>query len=167
MHVLPEQVHTGSIRVAWWCFAQKRACRQHKHRDIAQRADRMRLRLARQEIYTFRILSWIAPISRPEAAELRQRLGLTRKWARQQWADALKLIFVHWIDQYQAGDMSGYKSTRLAMSDMVKSLERDPQLESLLANRKRELGINVDSGRRLGAELAFSHGIGKGRGIGI
>ncbi|TPJ45408.1 Ti-type conjugative transfer relaxase TraA, partial [Mesorhizobium sp. B2-7-1] len=69
--------------------------------------------------------------------------------------------------QYQAGDMSGYKSTRSAMSDMAKSLERDPQLESLLANRKRELGINVESGRRLGAELAFSHGIGKGRGIGI
>ncbi|MBZ9709313.1 Ti-type conjugative transfer relaxase TraA [Mesorhizobium sp. ESP7-2] len=69
--------------------------------------------------------------------------------------------------QYQAGDMSGYKSTRSAMSDMAKSLERDPQLESLLANRKRELGIHVDSGRRLGAELAFSHGIGKGRGVGI
>lgn len=70
-------------------------------------------------------------------------------------------------EQYQAGDMSGYKSTRLAMSDMAKSLERDPQLESVLANRKRELGINVDSSRRLGAELAFSHGIGTRRGIGI
>ncbi|ARP68337.1 Ti-type conjugative transfer relaxase TraA (plasmid) [Mesorhizobium sp. WSM1497] len=70
-------------------------------------------------------------------------------------------------DQYQAGDMSGYKSTRLAMSNMAKSLERDPQLESLLANRKRELGINVESGRRFGAELAFNHGIGRGRGIGI
>ncbi|BAB48437.1 Ti-type conjugative transfer relaxase TraA [Mesorhizobium japonicum] len=69
--------------------------------------------------------------------------------------------------QYQAGDMSGYKSTRSAMSDMAKSLERDPQLESLLANRKRELGIKIDSGRRLGAELAFSHGIGKGRGLGL
>ncbi|MDX8456014.1 Ti-type conjugative transfer relaxase TraA [Mesorhizobium sp. VK9D] len=69
--------------------------------------------------------------------------------------------------QYQAGDMSGYKSTRSAMSDMAKSLERDPQLESLLANRKRELGIHVNSGHRLGAELAFSYGIGRGRGIGI
>ncbi|RWD94243.1 Ti-type conjugative transfer relaxase TraA [Mesorhizobium sp.] len=69
--------------------------------------------------------------------------------------------------QYQVGDMSGYKSTRAAMSDMAKSLERDPQLESLLANRKRELGIHTDSGRRLAAELAFSHGIGRGRGIGI
>ncbi|TIP35938.1 MAG: Ti-type conjugative transfer relaxase TraA, partial [Mesorhizobium sp.] len=67
-------------------------------------------------------------------------------------------------EQYQAGDMSGYKSTRMALSDMAKSLERDPQLESLLANRKRELGIHTDSGRRVGAELAFSHGIGRGQG---
>ena len=43
--------------------------------------------------------------------------------------------------QYQAGDMSGYKATRSAMGDMAKSLERDPQLESILANRKQELGI--------------------------
>ncbi|QPC93008.1 Ti-type conjugative transfer relaxase TraA [Mesorhizobium sp. INR15] len=69
--------------------------------------------------------------------------------------------------QYQAGDMSGYKSTRSAMSDMAKSLERDPQLESLLANRKHDLGIHTDSGRNLASELAFSHGIGRGRGIGI
>ncbi|WP_095200246.1 Ti-type conjugative transfer relaxase TraA [Mesorhizobium carmichaelinearum] len=69
--------------------------------------------------------------------------------------------------QYRVGDMSGYKSTRLAMGDMAKSLERDPQLESLLANRKRDLGIHTDSGRSLATELAFSHGIGRGRGIGI
>ena len=71
--------------------------------------------------------------------------------------------------QYQAGDMSGYRSTRAAMGDMAKSLERDPQLESLLANRKRELGISFESSRRLGQELAFTHGldIGRGRGLGI
>jgi Ti-type conjugative transfer relaxase TraA len=71
--------------------------------------------------------------------------------------------------QYQAGDMSGYKATRSAMGDMAKSLERDPQLESILANRKQDLGIGIDSGRRLGIELAFSHGIdlGRGRGLGL
>jgi len=73
--------------------------------------------------------------------------------------------------QYQAGDMSGYKSTRSAMGDMAKSLERDPQLESILEGRKRDLGIGIgiDSGRRLGLELAFTHGIdlGRGRGIGL
>jgi Ti-type conjugative transfer relaxase TraA len=71
--------------------------------------------------------------------------------------------------QFQTGDMSGYKATRWAMGDMAKSLERDPQLESILANRKRELGIAFESGRRLGHELAFTHGIdlGRGRGLGI
>jgi hypothetical protein len=71
------------------------------------------------------------------------------------------------LRQYQAGDISGYKATRSAMGDMARSLERDPQLESILANRKRELGIAFESGRRLGLELAFSHGIDLGRGRGI
>ena len=66
-------------------------------------------------------------------------------------------------------DMSGCRSTRSAMGDMARSLERDPQLESILANRKRELGISFETGRRLGLELAFTHGIdlGRGRGLGI
>jgi hypothetical protein len=71
--------------------------------------------------------------------------------------------------QYQAGDMPGYNATRSAMGAMAKSLERDPQLESILASRKKDLGIAFESGRRLGQELAFAHGIdlGRGRGIGI
>ncbi len=71
--------------------------------------------------------------------------------------------------QYQTGDMSGYKATRAAMGDMAKSLERDPQLESILAGRKAELGIQIETGRRLGAALAFAHGIdlGRGRGLGL
>jgi len=73
------------------------------------------------------------------------------------------------LRQYRAGDIARYKATRSAMGDMAKSLERDPQLESILANRKRELGIAFESGRRLGQELAFTHGIdlGRGRGLGI
>jgi len=71
--------------------------------------------------------------------------------------------------QYQAGDISGYRATRSAMGDMAKSLERDLQLESILEGRKRDLGISFESGRRLGLELAFTHGIdlGRGRDIGL
>ncbi len=73
--------------------------------------------------------------------------------------------------QYEAGDMSGFKATKRAMGDMVNSLQRDPQLESMLAIRKKELGIggDIDSGRSLGRALAFSHGLdlGRGRGIGL
>jgi len=55
------------------------------------------------------------------------------------------------------------------MGDMAKSLQRDPRLESLLANRKAALGIEFEYGRRLSAALALSHGIdlGRGRGIGL
>ncbi|MDE2493870.1 MAG: Ti-type conjugative transfer relaxase TraA, partial [Alphaproteobacteria bacterium] len=71
--------------------------------------------------------------------------------------------------QYQTGNMSGYKATRAAMGDMAKSLARDPQLESILENRKSALGIEMETGRRLGQELAFNHGIdiGRGRSIGF
>ena len=64
--------------------------------------------------------------------------------------------------------MAGRKAIHSEMAAMAKSLERDPQMESILAIRKAELGITIDTGRRLGAELAFNHGIdfGRGRGIG-
>ena len=68
---------------------------------------------------------------------------------------------------YQAGDMSSQKALRGEMAAMVKSLQRDPQMESILAARKQELGIAFSSGRSLGAELAFNHGIDLGRGLGI
>ena len=83
----------------------------------------------------------------------------------QRWQE-LKQTSQH---QYQAGDMSGCRATRSAMGDMARGLERDPQMESILANRKRELGISFETGRQLGHELAFAHGIdlGRGRGLGI
>ncbi|MBJ3764275.1 Ti-type conjugative transfer relaxase TraA [Maribius pontilimi] len=70
-------------------------------------------------------------------------------------------------EQYRAGDYTGYHASRKAMSDMARSLQRDPQLESLLANRKRDLGISSDMGRRLGEALAFSHGLELGRSRGL
>ena len=52
------------------------------------------------------------------------------------------------------------------MGDMARSLERDPQMESILANRKRELGISYETGKQAagsGHKLAFAHGIDLGR----
>jgi Ti-type conjugative transfer relaxase TraA len=73
--------------------------------------------------------------------------------------------------QYAAGNYSGYRAAREEMGNMAMSLERDPQMESLLKGRKRQLGISMDfdSGMRLGQQLAFSHGLdlGRGRGLGL
>jgi len=69
---------------------------------------------------------------------------------------------------YQVGDVERRKAIQTQMAGMAKSLERDPQMESILAARKAQLGITIETGRRLGAELAFNHGIdwGRRRGLG-
>jgi len=71
--------------------------------------------------------------------------------------------------KYAAGDYSGYRAARVEMGNMAMSLERDAQMESLLEGRKKQLGIDMDfdSGMRLGRQLALSHGLGRGRGIGL
>jgi Ti-type conjugative transfer relaxase TraA len=66
--------------------------------------------------------------------------------------------------QYAAGDYSGHRSIRAEMGNMVAGLERDPQLESLLEGRKRDLGISFESGMGISRDLALSHGLGLGRG---
>ena len=75
----------------------------------------------------------------------------------------------HREEMLRDGDHRGAKRVAQDMAGMAKSLERDPQLESLLANRKAELGIGMTSGRSLGGALAFRHGLdlGRGRGLGI
>ena len=67
------------------------------------------------------------------------------------------------------GQDLGYKAARSQMGDMANSLQRDPQLESLLAGRRKDLGIggDFDTGMGIGKDLALSHGLGLGRGIGL
>ncbi|MEG3086743.1 Ti-type conjugative transfer relaxase TraA [Sphingomonas sp. PB4P5] len=68
---------------------------------------------------------------------------------------------------YGSGDYERRRVLQDDMRGMAKSLERDPQMESILANRKQQLGIQFETGRKLGAELAFNHGIDLDRGLGI
>jgi len=69
---------------------------------------------------------------------------------------------------YVTGDVESRKAFQTQMAGMARSLERDPQVESILAARKAQLGITIETGRKLGAELAFNYGIdwGRGRGLG-
>ncbi|MFE3839497.1 AAA family ATPase, partial [Pseudogemmobacter sonorensis] len=69
--------------------------------------------------------------------------------------------------RYAAGDYSGHRAARTEMGNMAMSLERDAQMDSLLRGRKQELGIEVESGHSLGRDLAISHGLGRGRGVGL
>ncbi len=55
---------------------------------------------------------------------------------------------------------------REAMTGMAKSLERDPQLESLLRSRVKELGIRSSGGASLSHDLQNWLGLSRGRGLG-
>ncbi len=53
------------------------------------------------------------------------------------------------------------------MVGMAKSLERDPQVESILRNRKQQLGLPPVEARSVGQALAEMIGRGRNRGLGI
>jgi len=68
---------------------------------------------------------------------------------------------------YRAGDMTGREKAGKEMAGMAKSLERDPQVESILRGRTRELGLEMgmERGRDLGRQLTQDLGIGRDRGL--
>ena len=67
----------------------------------------------------------------------------------------------------QSGNDNGAGRIAGRMADMAKGLERDPQVESLLRNRTRELGLGKDIGRDLSRDLAASVSFERTRSIGM
>lgn len=65
------------------------------------------------------------------------------------------------------GNGSGASVVSRQMAGMAKSLERDPQVESLLRNRSRELGIGMDPGRDLARDLTTSLTMKRSRTLGM
>lgn len=70
----------------------------------------------------------------------------------------------HRDELHRDGDFRGARKVSEQMAGMAKSLERDAQVESLLRERKQELGISFETGRQLSHDLASSVGIEMGRG---
>ena len=65
------------------------------------------------------------------------------------------------------GDTKGAQSLTNRMTDMVKGLGRDAQVEALLRSRTRELGIKSELGRDLARDLAASISMERSRSIGL
>ena len=57
--------------------------------------------------------------------------------------------------------------TAQELAVMAKSLERDVQVESLPLGRRRELGIDMETGRSLSRGLANSVSFDRGRDLGM
>jgi Ti-type conjugative transfer relaxase TraA len=65
----------------------------------------------------------------------------------------------------RAGDVDAGYRVQQGMMGMAKSLERDPQLESLLRNRVKDLGIQARSGASLSHDLQDWLGISRSSGL--
>ncbi len=66
----------------------------------------------------------------------------------------------------RTGDYEAVHRTQDSMVGMAKSLQRDPQLESLLRNRVKDLGIRSPSGASLSHDLQKTPALWRGRGLG-
>jgi len=86
-----------------------------------------------------------------------------------QRADQFVAAWRHNLRRLQAlereGDYDASDGIRRSLTDMAKSLHRDPQLESLLRNRVKDLGISKADGASLSHELLNSPGLSRGRGL--
>ena len=68
---------------------------------------------------------------------------------------------------FQSGNYSLANATTSSMGAMAKGLERDVQVDSLLRNRRIELGLHASSSGGIGHQLHEYLGLGRGRGNGI
>lgn len=73
--------------------------------------------------------------------------------------------------QYRAlrknGSAAASDKVRASLVGMAKGLERDPQLESVLANRRPQLGLDAMSKKTVSQDLRKSLGLSRGLGIGM
>jgi len=65
------------------------------------------------------------------------------------------------------GNVSGASDVFRQMAGMAKSLERDPQMESLLRTRTRELGLTIEPSRDLARDLTASLTMNRSRSLGM
>jgi hypothetical protein len=96
-------------------------------------------------------------------AEIRVNPQLRADRFVQQW----RRLSVRRQELYAKGDYSGRDKLTDSMDGMARGLERDPQVESILENRKRELGISISSSNGISMSLLDEIGRGRQRGLSI
>ena len=104
-----------------------------------------------------------------KAMRLEEELRVTAPARAEAFVERWRQLDTRRLAAYQAGDFGGERSFRNSMGEMAKSLERDPQLESILTIKKSaQLGIEgLAHERNLTCQLAISIGLDLGRGRGL
>ncbi|ASR52452.1 Ti-type conjugative transfer relaxase TraA [Blastomonas fulva] len=91
--------------------------------------------------------------------------------ANERRADAFVDQWQRQSEQYRAlrkhGSSAASDKVRASLVGMAKGLERDPQLESVLAVRRQQLGLDAVSTKTLSQDLQKSLGLSRGSGMGL
>jgi Ti-type conjugative transfer relaxase TraA len=96
-------------------------------------------------------------------AELRIDTGQRADRFVAQWQQQVR----RYQGQRKAWDYDAAERTHAELTGMVKGLERDPQLESLLRSRRVELGLKAVGGASLSHDLTERLGLSRSIGIGF
>ena len=106
-----------------------------------------------------------------QAMRLEEELRVTAPARAEAFVERWRDLDARSLAAYQTGDIQAERSLRNSKGEMAKSLERDPQLESILAAKKSaQLGLEgLDPEQSLTRRLAMSIGfdLGRGRGLGL
>jgi Ti-type conjugative transfer relaxase TraA len=102
-----------------------------------------------------------------QAMQLEAEIRADPEKRADRFVDTWRKLDRQYRTSYAQGDFDAVHRTRDSMGAMAKSLERDAQMESVLRQRRPELGIDMDMGRKLSHDLASSVGIEMGRGLGM
>jgi hypothetical protein len=148
---------------------------QELARDRAREAlDRVRPRAARDATEAFRRdpeLIGQAAAGRSNAAlraiTLEAEIRVDPRQRADRFVDDWRRLEGQRTRAFEARDYGRRERITGVMGNMAGRLERDPQVESILRNRKLELGLTMGSGGGIAQELMGAIGLGRGRGLGI
>ncbi|WP_283404302.1 Ti-type conjugative transfer relaxase TraA [Sphingopyxis sp. Geo25] len=108
-------------------------------------------------------------VAADRAARDRARLAVEAKRLDAETDKRAELFVANWKKESarvkDAPTYAARDAARANLADMAKSLHRDPQLESLLQNRRAQLGLDAVRGKTLSQDLQLS--LGRGRGLGM
>jgi Ti-type conjugative transfer relaxase TraA len=96
-----------------------------------------------------------------------QRVAATNERRADAFVDQWQRQSAQYRTLRKNGSSAASDKVRASLVSMAKGLERDPQLESVLANRRPQLGLDAMSTKPLSQDLQKSLGISRGLGMGM
>ncbi|AOF98836.1 Ti-type conjugative transfer relaxase TraA (plasmid) [Blastomonas sp. RAC04] len=96
-----------------------------------------------------------------------QRVAAANEWRADNFVDQWQRQSQQYRALRKGGSAAASDKVRAELVGMAKGLERDPQLESVLANRRPQLGLDAMSTKTLSQDLQKSLGLSRGSGMGM